>query len=221
MKIKHFFVMALLVPLSVLSGDFTIMGGVAQFNSPHDGIYWNKNQPHDHQMTPLVFALRYDVKGLIEGYSFGVQYTNFGEVKTDSVAVTKDAPEAGGYDPATGSCVGACAVTARWKMKSETQSVAFIGTKHFGQWSLEGGLNVFEVKTRGAVEYQDGSTFNYTPTRYLGVGPMAGVGYRSGNWITKLQLWRMEGRAVSGEGKSAPAAYKEDYQVTVMVGYQF
>lgn len=206
------------------AGEFTALGGVAHFNKPHDGIYWNHNQPHDVRMTTPAFGLRYDTERMWGSYSFGVQYTNFGTVKMDARAVTKDAPEAGGYIQDAGTCVGTCAPLARWKMQTDVQSVAFIGTKHWGRWSLEFGANVFETKTSGYVHEYDNNPagrFNYSSSRYLGVGPVAGVAYRSGAWSVRAQLWRMEGRAITGDSKSAPAAMNENYQATLMVGYTF
>jgi len=197
------------------------MGGVARFNQPHDGIYWNHNQPHDHRMLTPAFGLRYDTGRIWEDYSFGVQYTNFGTVTMNSLAVTTDAPYEGGYIPGAGTCVGTCAALARWKMKTETQSVAFIGARHWGRWSLEIGANVFETRTSGYVDYTDGTTYRYSHTNFVDVGPMAGAAYRRGPWSVRAQLWRMEGRTIKGQKDSAPAAFNENFQATLMVGYTF
>lgn len=213
----------LLISISPQSraGDFTVLAGVAKFNQPHDGIYWNKNQPHDHRMNTPVFGLRYDTGRKWDVYSFGVQYTHFGNVQMDSMAVTKDAPDDGGYIPNTGTCVGTCAPLARWRMNTWTESISFIGTRHWGAWSVDVGLNLYETKTRGYVNYGDTSTFLYANTNHTDVGPMFGVTYRNGVWSLRWQLWRMEGRAITGASHSAPAAFNENYQTTLLVGRTF
>lgn len=202
----------------------TVLAGVAKFNKPADGVYWNVNQPESNQMTPPAAAIRWD--GARHGaWSAGVQYTWFGRVSMDAYAVTLDAPANGGYIPNSGGqCVGTCAPLAQWHMSSETQSVAFTMSRHFGGFSLEAGANVYEVRTKGYVNnYQNSpsGSFQYKEARYLDVGPMIGAAYQSGPWSVRGQVWRMEGKAQPGDGYSPPAVFNENYQATLMVGYTF
>lgn len=197
------------------AGDWSVMGGAAFFQPPQSGIYWNDNQPHDNFVTPAAWAIRFDTAPVWGAWNAAVQYTNFGTVKINSLAVTADAPQQGGYDPNTGGCVGPCAPLARWKMESEVQSIAFMGVRRFNRWTLEAGLNVYEVKTRGDVLYKNGSSYTYPSARFLDVGPMAGVGYQSGPWSVHAQLWRMEAKG------DTPGAFNEKYQWTLMAGYSF
>lgn len=219
---KRFIILCLLcfATLSAHS-QVSILAGVARFNKPSDGVYWNMNQPHDAFMTPAVLGLRYDTarRG---SYSLALQYTHFGTVKMDALAVTTDAPYQGGYIADTGTCVGTCAELARWKMESETQSIALIGVKHFGAWSFEAGLNVYEIRTKGHVENLDGSfRFQYKEGRALDYGPMFGVAYSNGPWAGRFQVWRMEGKGHTDDGYYPPATFREDYQLTATVGYTF
>lgn len=201
------------IPILASAGEFTLMAGAAFFQPPQDGTYWNVNQSHDNFMTPAAYGVRYD-SGTI-----AVQYTNFGKVQTNAMAVTTDWPYPGGYDPNTQDCHGTCKPLARWKMQSETQSVAIMVVKRMGNWSLEAGVNVYEVKTMGHVEYSDGSTFKYKTARYLDVGPMAGVGYKKGAWSVRAQLWFMEGKGDPNDGYVPPGDFNASYQWSLLVGY--
>jgi hypothetical protein len=210
---KYLIAFALLV-VSVIAqaGEFTVMGGVSMFRPPDSGTYWNNNQAYDNFMTPAAVGLRYDTttSGSI---SYGVQYTHFGEVKMDALAVSAEPPTIGGYDPSTGSCVGGtCAPLRRWRMHSDTQSIALIATKHYGNWSVEGGINVYEVKTGGNVPDLN---YQYPDARFLYATPMFGGAYRSGPWSIRAQVWIMP---TTGE---TPAAFHEKGAATVMVGYTF
>lgn len=211
----------LLLAPTLACASITPMVGVSQFYKPADGIYWNANQPDSNQMTPAAAGIRWD-SATQGNWSYGVQYTYFGRASMDAYAVTTDAPYAGGYIPNTGgACMGACAQTAQWHMSTETQSVAFIATRHFGDWSLEAGLNVYETRTKGYVDnYQVvASHFTYSETTWLDVGPIAGIAYQSGPWSLRLQVWRMEGKT-SGDPRQAPAMYSPDRQFTLLVGYE-
>jgi len=205
-----------LCSISSRAGDFTVMGGMSHFTAPDSGTYWNNNQPYDNFMNPAAFGLRYDTDTK-DSWSFGIQYTHFGEVKMDALAVLTDAPYPGGYDPATGGCTGGeCKPLRRWRMRSDAQSLAFIGAKHFTRWSLEGGLNIYEVKTAGNVLDTDGSSFyKYKEARYLDVLPMFGVGYMNAPWSFRLQQWFMY---APGE---TPEAFNQKGTTTVLVGYSF
>ena len=217
-------VLAVCIASQNAKADVTIMAGVSQFHKPSDGLYWNVNQPETNQMTPPAAAIRWDSKrhGAL---SAGVQYTWFGRVTMDAYAVTVDAPFQGGYIPDSGGqCVGTCASLAQWHMSSETQSVAFTVSRHFGSFSLEAGANVYEIRTKGYVNnYQGnpGGFFQYKEARYLGVGPMIGTAYQSGPWSVRLQVWRMEGKGDPADGYVPPATFNENYQATLLAGYTF
>lgn len=218
----------LIIAASVVMQDakagVTLLVGVSQFHKPADGIYWNVNQEESNQMTPPAAAIRWDSKRH-GAWSAGVQYTWFGRVSMDAYAVTVDAPGNGGYIPDSGGqCVGSCASLAQWHMSSETQSVAFTVSRHFGGFSLEAGANVYEIRTKGYVNnYQGNPTgfFQYKEARYLDVGPMIGAAYQSGPWSVRLQLWRMEGKGAPNDGYVPPAVFNENYQATLMAGYTF
>lgn len=208
--------------MSAIAGDVTLLGGIAQFQPPTDGVYWNKNQEHKMDMRLPAAGIRWDSKQT-NGYSFGVQYTYFGKVKIDAYAVSVDAPEPGGYDAGTQSCVGPCAPLGVWHMTSEVDSIAFIGSKHVGNWSFEAGWNFFQVKTSGYVNYPSGGpVFNYKGITYVDSNPMAGVTYRDGMASVRLQIWRMEGKQNNGmDGYEPPGAFYEGYQTTLLAGYTF
>jgi hypothetical protein len=226
MKTLITLIFALLSSFS-FAGEYTVMGGVSIFKEPGNGTYWNNNQPYDKDMTPEAFALRYD-SDKKEGYSWGVQYTHFGLVKMDAMAVLTDEPYPGGFIPGNSLCTGPCAPLRRWRMHSDAQSIALIGVKHVGNWSFEVGLNLYEVKTGGDVHspnyvLQNGSwvsapgnfDYNYPEARYLDVMPMFGIGYRSGPWSIKIQEWFMPG---PGE---TPPAFTEKGTTTILVGYSW
>ena len=205
------------------AGEWTAMAGVSQFYKPSDGTYWNVNQQESNQMTPAAAGLRWD-SDRRGAWSFGVQYTYFGEAKLNAYAVTTDAPAQGGYIPDSGGqCVGACAGLAQWHMSSEAQSIAVLATRHWGPWSLEAGVNFYETRTRGYVDsYQTvASHFAYAETTWLDYGPVVGGAYRSGPWSIRLQLWRMEGKGDSGDGYKAPTMFSPDRQWTLLGGYTF
>lgn len=202
--------------------DVTVMAGVTKYGQPADGLYWNENQPNDLFLTPAAVGIRWDSKRLPFNISVGVQYTHFGMAKTNALAVSKDAPEQGGYIPNSGGqCVGTCAPLHRWKMESEAQSVALIAVKHFGNFGLEAGLNLYETKTRGHVNYGTG-VYTYPSGRNLATSPMFGVSYRKGPWSVRLQTWLMDGPAKYPDGKEeAPAVFNDTRTWTLLVGYTF
>jgi hypothetical protein len=207
MKTLIALIFALLSSFS-FAGEYTVMGGVSVFKMPGNGTYWNNNQPYDKDMTPAAFALRYDSGK--EGYSWALQYTHFGEVKLDALAVSTDEPYQGGFVPGNSTCVGKCAPLYRWKMRSDAQSIALIGIKNVGAWSFEAGLNLYEVKTSGNVP---DIPYDYPEARYLDVLPMFGIGYRSGPWSIKVQQWFMPAPGVT------PQAFNESGTTTILVGY--
>lgn len=227
-----YFLSLLLFCTSVFAGDFTVLGGVSKFQAPGTGTYWNHNQAHDNFMTPAAVGLRYETErsGSI---SYAVQYTHFGAVTIDALAVLTDAPFPGGFDPETGGCTGPCAPLRRWKMRSDPQSVAVTMSKHFGKWSLEAGLNLYEVKTSGVVTETPESAaygiaypkhdlgvsadgqYHYPDARFLYLMPMLGIAYRDGPWSVRVQTWLMP---TAGE---TPAAFSEIGIFTFLVGYTF
>jgi len=229
---KHLLLIILSFCSFAHAGEFTIMGGASMFKAPDTGTYWNANQEHDTFMTPAAVGLRWDTdkQGSI---SYGIQYTHFGEVKIDALAVLTDAPFPGGYDGTTGLCTGPCAPLRRWRMNSEVQSVAFIVTKHYDKWSIEVGANLYEAKTDGNVietrESEDygfahpvfnlGTNgkgyYQYPSARFLYIMPMFGVGYRDGPWSVRTQLWFMP---TNGD---TLAAFSEKGTLTILAGYSF
>lgn len=202
--------------------NVTLLGGVSVFQKPSDGLYWNHNQQNSFDLNPLAAGIRWDSKRS-GNWSVGVQYTHFGEMRVNALAVSQDAPEAGGYVPNEGTCTGPCAELARWKMTTETQSVAFILTRHVGNWSFDVGANVYETHTKGHVVFENSGSWiwPYKEGRWLDVSPMAGVTYQHGPWSARFQYWRMEGRGSPTDPYIPPAAYCEDHQMTAMVGYTF
>lgn len=220
MKLERFiyFLLGVLVGAMLTShcrAQVSIMGGVAKFEKPHDGIYWNHNQSHDMELTPPVWGARYDWD------NWAIQYTNFGTVRTNALAVSEDAPRPGGYIGGTGQCVGTCAPLWRWKMESETQSLAFIRKWKFGNWIPEIGLNVFEIKTKGY--FADGNVImnTYKPARWLDVGPMAGIAYKvNDRFSIHYQIWRMEGKGTDN-GNHPPPNFNESHQQTLMASWSF
>jgi hypothetical protein len=197
-----------------VKAEVTIMGGVFFGRPPETGTYWNSNNDqYVNNMTPPAFALRYDTDKR-NGWSYGVQYTHFGTVRMDAMAVGADAPEPGGYIPETGGCVGPCRPLFRWRMESETKGISAIMTRHFNDWSFEGGLNIYEAKTKGNWTGH-GGRYDYPNTTYLGIMPMLGGTYTDGKLSLHAQVWWMPTPGWT------PAAFTEDAQMTLLVGYSF
>lgn len=196
------------VAFAASAGEVSIVGGVARADKPDDGIYYNSNQPHDVRLTPPFIGLRYDADW------WAVQYTAFGTFETNAVAVTADAPAQGGYIANTGTCVGGtCAPTARWKMYSDVQCLAGLLKYRWTQdVTLEGGVNLCEIKTWGHVEYSPPDPqpwYNYPHGRTLDLGPVIGLQYRVDNeWAVLAQYMRIEGRGDNG-GNGTPANFRE------------
>jgi hypothetical protein len=196
----------------VRAGEFTVMGGASFFRPPETGTYWNNNQSYVNNFTPLAYALRYDMAQK-DSYSLGVQYTNFGEVTMDDMAVSVDGPATGGYLPATGGCVGPCASLYRFRMKSSAQSVAMLAVKHWGNWSLEGGVNIYEVKTSGIATAGPTLIYRFPDTTFVYAMPVLGAAYRQGPWSVRVQIWWMP------SPNDTPGAFTEDAQPTLLIGY--
>jgi hypothetical protein len=202
------------------SAEVTPMLGVASFQKPSDGLYWNYNQPNSFQLNPIAAAVRVDSAPIIWNTSIGLQYTWFGTVKADAWAVSQDAPRAGGYIAGAGACMGSCASLGRWLMSTETQGIALLATKHIGNWSFEAGANLYETRTKGHV-LLPGQDWQYKEGRYLGLGPVVGAAYRIGPVSVHLQLWRMEGKGSDGDPYVPPAVFNESHQWTLLAGYSF
>ncbi|MDE2102699.1 MAG: hypothetical protein KGL39_35975 [Patescibacteria group bacterium] len=211
----------LLAP-SLACASITPMVGVSQFYKPADGVYWNASSPDENRMTPPAAGVRWD-SNRHGDWSVGVQYTWFGRASMDAWAVTTDAPYPGGYIANSGGqCVGTCAPLAKWHMSSETQSIAFLATRHWGDFSLEAGMNVYEIRTKGSVDSYQGNPsgqFSYKETTWLDYGPVIGLAYQRGPWSLRLQAWRMEGKGDSADGYKAPSMYSPDRQYTLLAGY--
>ena len=209
-----FFVLGIIVGLMLQKpahAEISAFLGIAQFRMPENGVYWNDNQSYDKRMTPPVGGLRWDSK------HWAVQYTAFGRVETNALAVTYDAPHPGGFDGSNSTCTGPCAPLARWKMWSDVQCVAGL-YKHklSARWSIEGGANLCEVRTNGYVHYTDPSQlqpdYHYREGRSLSLGPVVGLQYRVGNDLHIMaQYMRIEGRATDG-GNGTPANFGPDAQ---------
>lgn len=220
---KFLAIVCLLFATAANSQGFSIIGGMTKFGGPPDGVYWNVGKDNARKLERPAIGLRWDSERLRWNTSFAVQYTYFGTATVNALAVTVDAPDPGGYLANTGGqCVGTCAPLARWVMKSRAQSIAFIGAKHFGDWSLEGGLNVYETKTSGRVIYQSGRVWNYKDQRYLGIDSMFGVGYRvSKNVMVRYQVWYLDGPCNTSVPEEAPAIFDSKTTQTITVGYTF
>lgn len=205
--------------VSANAGEFTILGGLAKFVPQDDGTYWNRNQPSEMKLISPAAAIRYE--GRSGEYGLALQYTYFGVATVDALAVTKDAPDPGGYDRIAGACVGPCAELARWKVESEAQSIAIIGAIYFERLMLEAGLNLYEVRTKANVVNTNGSLrFQYKENRFLDWGPMLGIGYFfDPSWSIRAQFWKMEGRSKPGEDEIAQAAFGAGFQTTLFLGY--
>jgi len=197
------------------AGDFSLLAGIAKVGSPDDGTYWNRNQQHTIKLTNPVVGVRYDTTPSPGGWGVAVQAVHYGAQSIDAMAVTMDAPHAGGYDPKTGGCVGACAPLARWVMQSETSALSVLATKHWGKWSAGIGLNVFEVKTSGYVEFESGSVWRYPSVRYLDVGPIVEVGYSIDKRLT------LRGQAMAMEGRGATPSVSTGNTYSLLVSRSF
>lgn len=205
-------------------GEVTVLAGATRFGAPSDGTYHNVNQPSDFSgLTQPSVGVRWDSARLPFNTSVGVQYTYFGKAKTDALAVHLDAPMAGGYIPNSGGqCVGPCAPLARWIMESEAQAVTLVAVKHLWKFSLEWGLDIYETKTRGKVEFYDGNTdFHYKPQRHLATAQMYGIGYADGPWSARLQLRFMNGPFKADDLREAPAIFNDEKTWTLLLGYSF
>jgi len=220
---KHIITIIAMLAATAANAQWSVMGGMSKFEKPHDGIYWNHNQHYEMDMTPPAGAIRYDWT------RWAIQYTWFGEVKTDGWAVSEDAPRPGGYIEGTGGCVGTCAELWRWKMQSETQSIAVLYKWPFENgFTFEAGVNLFEIRVKGHFEYpyrspSENGINTYNEGRYLDVGPVVGLSYRSGDWSMHWQVWRMEGHVNNGRNGAAdtPPNWHEKYQQTFLLARRF
>jgi hypothetical protein len=194
---KRLLITLLFLPLSVFA-DVTVMAGTTWFGPADDGTYWNKNAANNKELTKTAFAIRYDTEKW-NGYGLAVQYTDFGTARMDAMASGRDAPDPGGYDPHTGSCVGPCAPQHRWVSNSSAQSVALFVTKKLGNWSIEAGVNGFQIDTHvyvyDAYQSYNGWGHHSTDGGY-DFGPAVGVSYQYGPWSARWQAWLMESKDV-------------------------
>jgi hypothetical protein len=212
---KKLFLLIALLASNAFAGEFGVMAGAWFSRPPDTGTYWNNNQSYVNNMTPASFGFRYDSDISANGWSYAVQYTDFGTVTMDAMAVSHDVVDPDGYNPATGTCAITCAPSYRWVMKTKTQSVALIGTKHWGKWSLEGGLNLYETKTSGDV-ITPTFVFHYPGADYMYIMPMLGAAYQfDKNWSLHSQVWWM---TAPGD---VPAAFTSDATATVHLKYNF
>lgn len=212
----------LLAPILAPAGEVTILAGMTQYDKPSDGTYYNVNQPHDFDLKPAAYGVRWDSEQGWGGLSVAAQYTNFGAARTDAMAVSLDAPLAGGYIHG-GSCVGPCAPLGRYVMKSEAQGIALTVSKYIGDFSIEWGANFYETKTSGFVEYAPGvsGTWRYNTQHYSGVSQMYGLAYRKGPWSLRAQLWLMDGPYRPENMSEAPAIFNASQTATLLAGYTF
>jgi hypothetical protein len=226
-RIFWLLVLAVCVALSAnyaRGGEVSLMAGATRFGAPSDGTYHNVNQPSDFSgLTQPSVGVRWDSTRLPFNTSVGVQYTYFGTARTAAMAVSNDAPELGGYIPNSGGyCVGTCAPIYRWVMESEAQSVAFIAAKHFGNFSIEWGVNFYETKTRGYVDYGTG-IYNYPNGKHTSSSEVFGLGYKYGPLSVRLQMWLMNGPSRKGSDgrEEAPAIFNDEKTYSLLVGYTF
>lgn len=215
--------LAAVISLPAAGQGFSILAGATKFGQPSDGVYWNINQENDRKLEDKALGLRWDSERLRWNTSIAVQYTHFGKATVNALAVTRDAPDPGGYLADTGGqCVGTCAPLAQWIMKSKAQSLAFIGSKHFWGLSIEAGLNVYEAKTSGRVIFENGRIWHYTSQRYLGLDQMLGLSYKFGNNVTlRYQAWFMDGPFNTSKPEEAVAIFNSKTTQTLTLGYTF
>lgn len=225
MSIKFWlFVAAFFLAAGADAQGFSMLGGVTKHGAPPDGTYWNANQPHDFKLTTPSVGIRWDSERMAYNTSFAVQYTYHGTAKTDALAVSVDAPHPGGYIQGSGGqCVGTCADLAQWKMRTRTQGVTFTGSKHWGKWSIEAGLNVYNTVTSGTVNYQNGTQYHYATHNYIGIGELFGVMYQDGDFFIQLRALFMDTpqRWAGNSRELAPSISNQDVTYSFMAGYKF
>jgi hypothetical protein len=190
---KRLVVLFVLLAAAAAHAELSAFLGVAQFRMPENGVYWNDNQSYDKRMTPPVGGLRWDSQ------EWAVQYTAFGRVEIDAMAVTYDAPHPGGFDGSNSTCVGKCAPSARWKVHSDVHCLAGLRKFVSGNWTYELGANLCEIRTNGHVHYTDLSQlqpdYHYPESVRLSLGPVVGVQYRVGESTQIMaQYMRIEGQ---------------------------
>lgn len=215
----------LLLALPAFAGEFSLLAGATRFGEPSDGTYWNKNQQHDFSgLNQIAYGARWESDRLPFNTAISVQYTNFGESKTNALAVTVDAPYPGGYIPESGGqCVGTCAPLARWVMRGEAQSVSLGINKYFGNFGIEWAAAFSETRTTGYVDNLDGSRrYTYASGHGLEMNEMFGVSYHKGPWSVRLQSWKLMGRSGMVNGvEQAPYISNDERTTTLLVGYAF
>jgi hypothetical protein len=219
------FLLAICVVAGAESKGVSILAGATQFGTVDDGTYWNIGQPAKFEMTSPSLGIRWDSDRLPFNTSVAVQYTYHGNAKIDALAVNVDAPHAGGYIPG-GGCVGTCAPLSRWFMKTRTQSVAFTASKHFGAFSIEAGLNLYQTNTSGSVQHiEDPSAWwwHYETHNYMGLGEMFGGAYQSGNFSLRWQVWFMDTpqRSAGLHRELPPSVSNGKPAVSLMAGWRF
>jgi hypothetical protein len=215
---KLFLIVAALLCSPTFAGEFTFLAGATWFGPADDGTYWNKNADNNKELTKTAFAVRYDTDKTVNGYSLGVQYTDFGTARMDAMASGRDAPDPGGYDPHTGSCIGPCAPQHRWVSSSSAQSVALFLTKQWKSgWFAEAGIHAFQIDTHVYVYDSCCSAnawgHNSKDGQYY-IGPAIGAGYRAGHWSARWQAWQLESK------DPIPSIFT-GITSTLMLGYTF
>lgn len=212
------FIIALFVSVTASAQGLTIMAGKTKFGPADDGTYWNEIKRHNIALIDSNWAIRYDTKPQ-NGWSLGVQYTDFGTSELDAQASSRDAPDVGGYDPHTKTCVGGtCAPEHRYMVKSAADSVAMLLTKHYGNWSFDAGVHYYAVETDvvvfgSCITSGCGTSWSYHKTD-IQLGAVVGAAYRHGPWVARFQVWELEGRGpIPGISVGLTS--------TLMVGYTF
>jgi hypothetical protein len=209
---KRLLITLLFLPLSVFA-DVTVMVGHTWFGPADDGTYWDAIRPHNIELEKASWGIRYDTDKW-RGYSLGVQYTNFGTARLDSMAIGADAPYPGGYSPKTKTCVGPCAPDGHWTATTAAEAFAFLLTKHYGPWSVEGGVAFANIATNVTSPITMHNQQSWDP------GVVLGAGYAYRHLSIHLQVYQLEGKnfATDPTMGNVPSIFT-GFTTALMVGY--
>lgn len=213
---------------SAYAGEFTMLLGDSHFTPQSDGTWWQQPFPHDLKMNSPSLGLRYDTVQNDEGWSFGVGYMNLGRISSTALAVALDGKVSGdgGYNATTKACNGPCWPVSHWNGRGSVNGLFGIVSKHYGPWSIEGGLYLYYP--RWSVSVPDWiSCATCTPQnitafhhQHWQLGPMFGVRYKPSDWSLNLSVWQTQTQGDSKFNPYSPALYHAG-TYNAAVGYSY
>lgn len=198
------------------AGEVTVEVGATHFTPQSDGTWWQDAFPHELKMNSPSLGLRYDTSQDDAGWSFGGGYMNLGRVSSSAQAVALDGakPNDGGYNSSLKGCNGPCWPLSQWNGHGSVDGFFGVVSKHYGPWSVEGGLYLYYP--RWSINVPDWIGCRECPPQNITafhhqhwqVGPMFGVRYKPSDWSLNISVWQTQTQGDSRYDPYAPALYR-------------